>query len=305
MKEPAKRIYISASIGIFLMLASYFAEYILDLEGISPADTLLDNILIGVSAGLLVYTWATLLTEREARNFLIEGLRHEAVSEERHRLAREVHDTVAQAFMAISLQLEAAKDDLDSNNPKEAQARINKAQSMAREGLAEARRVVWALHPEALEGEDLASALQRLTNRITERRSISAEFIVHGDPYPLPGEVEANMLRIAQEALSNALKHSGARRVRVELAYGNEEAHLVVRDDGKGFHAENQKTRRGFGLTSMRERCRRIGAQLSIESRRGAGTRIELTFPCHIPAQNDVPEENSSKIQEPSASKPE
>jgi len=295
MKEPSKRIGVAAGIGIFLMLASYVAEYVLDWEGISPADTFLDNILIGVSAALLVYTWATLLTERDARSLLIERLRQEAVFEERHRVAREIHDTVAQAFMAISLQLEAAKDILASD-AEEVQFHIDRAQSVAREGLAEARRVVWALHPEALESDDLAGALRRLAKRIAEHREMKAEFTLRGDPCTIPGEIEANVLRIAQEALSNAVKHSGARNIRVELAFGSEEAHLLVQDDGKGFHSRNQKYHQGFGLTSMQERSQRIGARLSIESRHGAGTRVELTFPVHLHLLQNVPEEQKQDV---------
>ena len=277
------------------MVASYIKEYILNWEGISPADTVVDNILIGVITGLLAYTWATLITEREARSLLIERLKQEAVFEERHRVAREIHDTVAQAFMAISLQLEAAKDILPSD-AEEVQLHINRAQSMAREGLAEARRVVWALHPEALESDDLAGALRRLTKRIAEHREMAAEFTLRGDPCMIPGEIEANVLRIAQEALSNAVKHSGAKQVLVELAYSNEEAHLLVQDDGKGFHSKNRKFRQGFGLTSMQERSQRIGARLSIGSRHGGGTRVELAFPVRFHALQNVPEEQKQNI---------
>ncbi len=296
MKEPTKRVGIAAGIGIFLMFASYIAEYILDRNGINPADTLLDEIVIGLCAGLLVYTWATLLTEREARSLLIENLKQQAVSEERHRVAREIHDTVAQALLAVSLQLEAAKDVIESN-VAEALVHIDKAQSVAREGLAEARRVVWALHPEALESGDLAGALRRLTERISDHREIDAEFSLRGDPCSAAGEIEANVLRIAQEALTNVVKHSGARKVRVELAYGNEEARLLVQDDGRGFRRENSTSRGGFGLTSMQERSQRIGAQLTIEGRRGSGTRIELTFPFHIHALKGVSEEKSQNVQ--------
>lgn len=296
MKEPTKRVGIAAGIGIFLMFASYIAEYILDRNGINPADTLLDNIVIGLCTGLLVYTWATLLTERESRNLLIENLKQEAVSEERHRVAREIHDTVAQALMAVSLQLEAAKDVMESS-ASEALVHIDKAQSVAREGLVEARRVVWALHPESLESGNLAGALQRLTNRIADHREMNAEFSLRGDPCSAAGDIEADVLRIAQEALSNVVKHSGARKVRVELAYGSAEAHLLVQDDGRGFRRENDTSRRGFGLTSMQERSQRIGAQLTIESRRGSGTRIELTFPFHIHTLKGVSEEKNRSIQ--------
>lgn len=278
MREPRKRISIAAVIGMFLMAGSYVQEYLLDQSGIPPADTFADNILIGVIAGLLVYTWATLLVERESRNLLIERLRQEAVFEERHRVAREIHDTVAQSFMAISLQLEAAKDILTADS-KEVHSRIDRAQSTAREGLVEARRTVWALHPEALESDNLAGALQRLTNQIAKHQSVRSGFTLHGEPCAIPGEIEANVLRIAQEALSNSIKHSGARNIRVELAYEREKAHLLVQDDGRGFNSGNRKFHRGFGLTSMHERSERIGAQLSIESGHGAGTRVELAFP--------------------------
>lgn len=288
MKEPAKRMSVAAAIGLFLMACSYVPEYLLDQSGISPADTFADNILIGIITGLLVYSWATLLTERETRRLLIERLKQEAVFEERHRVAREIHDTVAQTFMAVSLQLEAAKDILEDDS-QGAQLRINRAQRMAREGLAEARRTVWALHSEALESDDLASALHRLTERIAEHREITAEFLLRGEPNELPGDVEANILRIAQEALSNAVKHSGARKIQVELAYEGEEARLSVQDDGKGFNSTNRKFHQGFGLTSMKERSQRIGASLSIESRHGAGTRINLSFPVlHLQTVREV-----------------
>lgn len=278
MREPVKRFGIATGIGILLTVASYILEFVLDKNGISPADTFVDNILIGVSAGLLVYIWVTLLTERAARGLLVERLKEEAVSQERHRVAREIHDTVAQALMAVSLQLEAAKDVMGSE-ADEALVHVDRAQDVAREGLADARRAVWALHPETLEDDDLAGALRHLTNRIAEHREIAAEFLLHGKPCTLPGEIEANVLRVAQEALSNAVKHSGARKVRVELVFGNKEAQLLVCDNGKGFHWESKKPSRGFGLTSMRERSQRIGAQLSFESRQGQGTCVKLAFP--------------------------
>ncbi|AGY59662.1 sensor histidine kinase [Gloeobacter kilaueensis] len=201
--------------------------------------------------------------------------RQSAVLEERNRLAREIHDTLAQSLTGIVLHLETAAE-LLSEHPK-AVAHILQARELARSGLAEARCSLWALRPRALEGSDLGDALQRLLQQLTAYTAVESRFQSSGTPQSLSAEVEANLLRIAAEALTNALKHAQARILSLELTYKAGAVELWVSDDGCGFDPERASG--GLGLAGMRERARRLGGQLLIASGPGAGTRVVASVP--------------------------
>jgi signal transduction histidine kinase len=154
---------------------------------------------------------------------------------------------------------------------------------LAREGLGEARRSVWALRPQVLEGGDLPDALRRLVGQLTAGTQAETEFSLQGTPRPLPQEVEVNLLRIAQESLANALKHSKASKVDVELSYGPHDVVLSVQDNGRGFDPRQRSIDSGFGLISLHERAERVGAQLTVYSEPGLGTRIVVVVPGALP----------------------
>jgi signal transduction histidine kinase len=208
---------------------------------------------------------------------LAEQARQTAVLEERNRMAREIHDTLAQAFTGILLQLGAAER-LLADAPEQGQAHLQTAGTLAHEGLAEARRSVQALRPQALETEDLAGALARMVEQLNSDPATRIAFRLGGAPRPLPPDVADHLLRMGQEALTNALRHAQASEVGVELSFAGEELRLCVSDDGRGFARESPPRKGGFGLRGMQERAGLIGAQLTVESQPGSGTRVELTW---------------------------
>ncbi|KYC40767.1 hypothetical protein WA1_24340 [Scytonema hofmannii PCC 7110] len=200
-----------------------------------------------------------------------------SILEERNRMAREIHDSLAQAFTGILAQVGAANqvltDDLEAT-----QAHLDLIKELARTGLSEARRSVIALRPQLLEEGSLQSALHRL---VTQTRAAATDttlyYEIEGAVYSLPTEVESNLLRIGQEALTNAIRHANADEIRVELVYDRDRFCLRVKDNGQGFGVGSVPSSEGFGLLGMSERAERIGAQLMIGSQPGRGTEIIVT----------------------------
>ncbi|KYC44128.1 serine/threonine protein kinase [Scytonema hofmannii PCC 7110] len=200
-----------------------------------------------------------------------------SILEERNRMAREIHDTLAQAFTGILAQVGAAKqvltDDLEAT-----QAHLDLIKELARTGLVEARRSVVALRPQLLEEGSLQSALHRLVAQLrTAAMDTTLHYEIEGVVYSLPTEVESNLLRIGQEALTNATRHANADEIRVELVYDRDRVCLRVKDNGQGFGVGSIPSSEGFGLLGMSERAERIGAQLTIRSQPGQGTEIIVT----------------------------
>jgi PAS domain S-box-containing protein len=200
-----------------------------------------------------------------------------SILEERNRMAREIHDTLAQAFTGILAQVGAAKqvlmDDLEAT-----QAHLDLIKELARTGLIEARRSVVALRPQLLEEGSLQSALHRLVAQIRSAATDTTLYDeIKGAVYALPAEVENNLLRIGQEALTNAIRHANADEIRVELVYDRDQVCLRVQDNGQGFGVGSIPSSEGFGLLGMSERAERIGAQLTIRSQPGQGTEIIVT----------------------------
>jgi PAS domain S-box-containing protein len=196
-----------------------------------------------------------------------------SILEERNRMAREIHDTLAQAFTGILIQVDAATQVL-TDDVEATQAHLDTIEELARTGLSEARRSVTALRPQLLEEGDLSSALERLVNQMRVATNTDLIYSVQGTAYSLPTEVENNLLRIGQEALTNATKYANANEIRIELVYNDTQCRLQVKDDGQGFGVVGVSMSGGFGLLGMSERAERIGAQLAIESQPGQGTEI-------------------------------
>jgi PAS domain S-box-containing protein len=200
-----------------------------------------------------------------------------SILEERNRMAREIHDTLAQSFTGILAQVGAAKqvltDDVEATG-----AHLDLIKELARTGLTEARRSVVALRPQLLEEGSLQSALHRLVAQIrAAAMDTTLYYEIEGAVYSLPTEVENNLLRMGQEALTNAIKHANADEIRVELVYNRDQFCLRVRDNGQGFGVGSIPASEGFGLLGMSERAERIGAQLTIRSQPGQGTEIIVT----------------------------
>ncbi|MGE4095860.1 MAG: GAF domain-containing sensor histidine kinase, partial [Candidatus Binatia bacterium] len=201
-----------------------------------------------------------------------------AILEERNRLAREIHDTIAQGLTGILLQLEAAQEGLTSA-PETVQTYLTRATTLAQTSLAEARRSVMALHPQALENDDLPTALNRTASEISTHTNTEITVHIHGTPYPLSSEIAANLLRIGQEAIINACKHAQPKVISLNLSFMTNELQLQIHDDGQGFDMTYPSRSSGFGLTSMRERAEQIGGQFTISSLPGQGTQITVSIP--------------------------
>ncbi len=219
------------------------------------------------------------------RSELAKSERQAGMLEERQRLAAAIHDTLAQDLTSIVMHLEAAEQSL-AGDANAAGAHIDSARRAAREGLAEARRFVWALQPEVGEREPLPRALGRITRRWAEESGTQAEFEATGEERSLPPAVEVTLLRAAQEGLANVRKHASARKVNLTLTYMEDEVALDVQDDGAGFDpsrlsgADAQSG--GYGLYSLRERARELGGSFQVESEPGGGTTLAIHLPLEI-----------------------
>ncbi|MEH2209499.1 PAS domain-containing protein [Nostoc sp.] len=202
---------------------------------------------------------------------------HTSILEERNRMAREIHDTLAQSFTGILLQVGAATQVL-ADDPEATQVHLEMIEELARGGLAGARRSVSALRPRLLEEGNLESALHRIVAQMRSTTDTALICETQGIAYSLSIEVENNLLRIGQEALTNAIKYASAGEIRVELVYNETQCILRVKDDGRGFGVGSTPLSGGFGLLGMSERAERIGAQLTIQSQPGQGTEIIVTI---------------------------
>jgi nitrate/nitrite-specific signal transduction histidine kinase len=213
---------------------------------------------------------------------LYEETRQMAVVEERNRMAREIHDTLAQGFSGIILQLEAAEQ--ASGEDISAMGRhLNQARSLARKSLAEARRSVWNLRPQALEQMPLAEAIKQEVDKFNQSIGVNARLSIFGARRDLPPELEAGLLRICQESLTNVRKHAKATEVEINLTFDESAVELSIIDNGVGFKSrtsgDGKKKRDTFGLISMRERARGLGGTFEVQSKRGKGTLVRVVIP--------------------------
>ncbi|MGB3440580.1 MAG: sensor histidine kinase [Actinophytocola sp.] len=216
---------------------------------------------------------------------LLVQAREAGVLDERQRMAREIHDTLAQGLAGILAQLQAAEQMPDA--PQDWRRHVAAAMNLARETLTEARRTVHAVEPSVLADARLPDAISDVTRRWSEITDIDAVLTTTGDVRPMHADVEVTLLRAAQEALANVAKHSRAGRVGLTLSYMEDLVTLDVRDDGIGFEPNakraNGSTNGGFGLAGMRQRVQRLAGRLAIESEPGGGTAISASVPA-IPA---------------------
>jgi signal transduction histidine kinase len=248
-----------------------------------------------VGWSVLLALWIrTIMRESVERKRLIEKLeaaqdelaaieRQAGIREERQRMSHEIHDTLAQGFTSIVMQLEAADQALPSEIAT-AQDHILKARDTARASLKEARRLVLALQPEPLEKAPLAEALSREVERWSQDSEIDAGYSITGTPVSLHPQVEVTLLRAMQEGLANVYKHADAEEVNITLSYMADQVALDIQDDGSGFETKNlgSSTRQdngGYGLQAMRQRVDQIGGTVILESSPGKGTTLAIQVP--------------------------
>jgi signal transduction histidine kinase len=246
---------------------------------------------------------------------LLSQAREAGVLEERQRMAREIHDTLAQGITGIITQLEAVRQ---SGPGAARERRIDTAAQLARDSLSEARRSVQALRPEALATNPrLPEALAEVAGQWSAFNGVAAAVTTTGEPVGLHTEIEVTLLRVAQEALANVAKHAAASRVGITLSYMADVVTLDVRDDGAGFrlpdperagavrdaglavvgavpHGDGDGRSGGFGLTAMRQRVQRVAGTLAIESEPGMGTAVSASVPA-IPRASESGRQNQKE----------
>lgn len=208
-----------------------------------------------------------------------EKARQAAILQERNRIARDIHDTLAQGFTGVVVNLEAASRALRKSAAEPALEHIDHARMLAQSCLDEARQSVRSLRPDTSPRADLAQSLEEQVRRV-DASGARGEFHTRGDRLPLPAEAESELLRIAQECITNVLKHAHAGRVELWLDYSHDALWLTVRDDGVGF--DPGRPHDGFGMLGMRERAARIGATLSVTSQPGCGASVTTHLPVGV-----------------------
>ena len=199
---------------------------------------------------------------------------------ERNRIAREIHDTLAQGFAGLSVQLELVNRLLES--PTEAvKEHLNRARTLVRESLSEARRSIWELRSQEADSRDLAGRFSKLSRQVSEISGTDVQLRIHGTYRQLDLLLEDEVFRIGQEALTNAIRHSGAKRITIDLTFTSRKLKMTVADDGNGFVGEKESSGPDghFGLQGMEERAEQIRGELTIQSSVGSGTTVSLEAP--------------------------
>jgi|HigsolmetaAR202D_1030399.scaffolds.fasta_scaffold00088_4 signal transduction histidine kinase len=240
-----------------------------------------------VSLPILGYVVAELVTrQRKQRRELEEAhqrlihytvtLEQLAVSRERNRLARELHDTLAHSLSAVAVQLEAVRS-LWARDPEKAQSLLDSSLLATRNGLNEARRALQSLRASPLEDLGLVLALRRLAETCAERAGLQLHVQLPERDSELPPDIEQCIYRVAQEGLENVIRHAEARNLRLCFGVTDDLARLTIQDDGCGFQLDRAAKPQHFGLQGMRERSRLVGGEFEISTQPGQGTRLELT----------------------------
>jgi len=227
----------------------------------------------------ILYTVGDLLSMAVERARLFDRSTEIGAVEERNRLAREIHDTLAQGLAGITLQLETAEALLESKaSPAQIRVNIEQALLSARQNLEEARRSVMDLRAAPLEGRSLPEALTWLAQSLNQRGQPQIECHIEGGSQPLPRRLEDGLYRVAQEALENVVQHAHARRAVLDLSIAAEQVVLEIADDGQGFEP-GQITPGHFGLVGMNERIRLLGGTLELKTSPEAGTLVRIVVP--------------------------
>ena len=249
-----------------------------NLEGSSLSFQLRPHFYQTIWFYLLLVAFAAALVFLAFRLRLLRAEREfRAVLAERNRIAREVHDTLAQGYVGVSVQLEVLSELLRNQKNDAAVRHLDTTRQHVREGLAEARQSIWALRSQDSDENTLPVNLRRATEH-ANGHNLEATFSLYGAYRPMPPGMEREILRVGQEAIHNVKKHAGAKHLSVQLEYGPAEVALIVRDDGRGFKTDNGTGPASghYGLTGMRERADTIGGTFEVTSEINVGTTIQL-----------------------------
>ena len=281
-------------IAVLILTGSIIYEQLADASAtFSLTNPTIWVFLFTALGAIILGVWITaIIGQSMQRRQLIEQLeatqaelaaaeRRAGILEERQRLARDIHDTLAQGFTSIVMHLEAADqalpDDLDT-----LQKHLDRARGTARTSLEEARRVVHALRPHSLDQRSLPDAIERTAVRWQEETGIPLTTTITGDPIPLHPDIEVTLLRATQEALANIRKHAQATAVQITLSYIDDVVVLDVQDNGVAFAgAAASPLSGGYGLQAMRERAEQCGGSVTLESEPGEGTTVTVSIPIY------------------------
>jgi signal transduction histidine kinase len=237
------------------------------------------GLMSGIAALGFLGAWTMRRQVKRQMAVISDKLRSEAVGEERDRMARELHDTLEQQLSGVALQLDGLDHALHQN-PAAVSSILQLARRMLRYTRLEARRSVWDLRSKVLEREGLAKALMTIQETSGDSAGAVIDVRVKGRERVSPSGVDFHLLRIAQEAVTNAIKHGEARSIVISLEYLPEETRLTIQDDGGGFDPNaSHSPGPHFGLLGMRERAEKIGALLTLDSAPGQGCRVSLVIP--------------------------
>ena len=225
----------------------------------------------------VVILWNFMLRQRVTRQMAViqQKREREVILEERNRMARELHDTLEQQLVGITMQLDVATVRL-ADSPAAAQSSLDLMRAMIQHSRAEARRSVWDLRSPSLETEGLPGALEELIASNTGEAGPAITLQTTGEIRRMPRPIEFQMFRVAQETVTNAIKHSGAARIEIGVHFSADAVRLEVRDDGKGFNPQAKLTGAHFGLLGIRERASKLDGELTLKSKLGEGTMITL-----------------------------
>ena len=226
----------------------------------------------------LIFFFARTRLQRQREGRRAAEIEFAAVFNERNRIARELHDTLAQGLGAITLHLDMVKEQ-HGRAPEKAARHLDIAYQTAQESLTEARNSIGNMRSHILENATLAEALQQVLGKITEDTKTQGQFTVAGTPRRLAPVIENNLLRVGQEAINNAAKHAKAKTISVALEYKTNQASLSVRDDGIGFDPGQLPPGQHFGLIGQRERTVQLGGTLEVKSVQGRGTEVQISIP--------------------------
>ncbi|HEY2343685.1 MAG TPA: sensor histidine kinase, partial [Chthoniobacteraceae bacterium] len=217
---------------------------------------------------------------REQTAIIRRQLEHEALFEERTRIARDLHDTLAQHLAGITIQLDAAAERLRTED-RQGRELLETAREMAAHSMDQTRLAIWDLRSPTLAREGVPAALLETLQPLAEQRAVGLKLELQGTPRRFGGPAENHVFRIAHEAAANALRHADPRQISITVAFGDESVSVRVVDDGHGFDVPALEALPAghFGLRGMLERSKKLNARLLIESRPGAGSALTVLVP--------------------------
>ncbi|HXW62446.1 MAG TPA: sensor histidine kinase [Candidatus Acidoferrales bacterium] len=276
MRDRIHRVLIACTIGLLIAAVMNRLNAEFTRLTIAPHPTVVD-LIVGFVSGLCAFAWVSLLAERAAYQVVVEKIREEGIVRERTRIACDIHDVVAQCFVGIIGDVEAAQEFLGDS--PQARAFLERTRRIAREGLVETRSLVRGLRSRIQVEEDLRGAVTDLAETLTEGTQLRVNCSVDEVSSLLSPATEMQILRIIREALTNVIKHANADQVWVTLSRTRDQIQLCIEDNGGGFAPGNALDRETFGLCSMRERARQLGGLLWIYTQLGQGTQVAAVIP--------------------------